>query len=153
MPPSASDPEPSREGQCLWLVFSQVQTDTGGNALPFAQPPRGQSSQLRVGSSARTLSVFYNKQSWDKTKRNPSKIILGGGVSSREYHLRAGCPGSCVTQPFSFIPWHRKVVLSVALLLCLHQGGTGVQEEEETHTFPSPSPYQDILLLGSQGAL
>lgn len=53
--------------------FSQVQTDTGGNALPFAQPSCGQSSQLCVGSSPRTVYVFYNKQSWDKTKQNETK--------------------------------------------------------------------------------
>lgn len=85
---------PSQEGQCLQLFFSQAQADTGGNALPFAQPPRGQSSQLRVGSSPRTVYVFDDKQSWNKPKQKekPGKKISGAGIRSQEAYLPAGCP-------------------------------------------------------------
>lgn len=89
-----SCPEPSQKGQCSLLVFSQLQTDIGGNALPFAQPSHGQSSH--VGSSPRSVHVFYNKQPWHKSKQNkmkPKHNNLGNWDEK---------PG---TLPASWVPW------------------------------------------------
>lgn len=96
VPPPPPCPEPFREGQCSQLVLSQLQTDTGGNALPFAQPSHGQSPQMHVGSSPRSVHVFYNKQSWHKTnqtKMKPKQNNLGDWDEK---------PG---TLPASWMPW------------------------------------------------
>lgn len=125
-PSSTSDPEPSCEGQCLWLIFSQAQTDMGGNALPFAQPSRGQSSQLCVGSSPRTVYVFYNKQSWDKTKQNQTqaKSFWELGWEARNPTCQLGALGSALQTPFPSFP-------GAALLLCLYQRGKGCKRRKK----------------------
>lgn len=99
-------PESEQPGRCLRPLgplsggsvftagFFPGAADTGGNALPFAQPPRGRSSQLRVGSSPRTVDIFDDKQSWNKPKQKEKtgKIISGAGIRSQEAYLPAGCP-------------------------------------------------------------
>lgn len=118
------------------LLFSQVQTDVGGNALPFAQLSCGQSSQLCVWSSFRSVYAFYSKQSWGKTKHNNI-----WSWTEKPWVLHHKPLFHHPLASWSCAQWY---IATLSL-----SGEQRVQEEKEIPASPSPSLSQAILLLGS----
>lgn len=137
-----------------WSVFMACAFPSAGRhgweCPAFCTASCGQSSQLCVwGSSPSSVYAFYNKQPRDKTKQDPSKIILGVGMRSQEPYLTR-CPGQGVTKPFSFIPWHCEAGLSAAPMLCLRRAESARGERNPHLPLPSSFPgYSPLFIVSS----
>lgn len=85
----------------------------------------------------RSVFIFHDTQSWNKTKQNPKKIMSRVWIRSQAAYLLAGCSFSSYisTAKLHSVPH------------CCSIRWVRVQEQGEMLTFPSCPFPQDIFLL------